>query len=330
MAQDIRFGTYNVGSGFYDYTAMANGNDQEIAKLQLIENIESKAKQDEVMKEIEEKMAEKLAGELDVIALQEVGRLTRPFAQKLQEKGFTIQPAPTRAKDGYFSCAIAYKTKLGSIKDISILSMSSPNERRVYGQAIGALILKVESGARIAFASLHSWGFQLYPMDHKHKQYDEHDKEQQGYAVTYAQEAVNLLANQWVDGALIGGDMNNNPENYEKGFVPFSNAGYWTYRADGPTNVNYIDKTSGYGLRIIDFIFSNFKRSLLSRVVNAVYSLFFTTFEVRAYGIGEAALIQGFDFNLDSNCSDHKPVAITLRIETHLALITRVKKAIVG
>ncbi len=329
MSQAIQFGTYNIGNGFGDLSSMAKHDPAQLKALNGIPDIAtSTTVQDAHMQKIEQKVAGQLAG-LDVIALQEVVNINRPFIQKLKESGFTIVTAPTRHQNGIIDCAIAYKADcFEQVKDLSKLSDSHADDRSLYGQTMGALILRVNSGAQLAFASLHSWGFQLYPKDHPLKEYSENDQNQSGYALTYARETIDLLNSVAVDGRIIGGDMNNNPDNFVDGFSVFENFGYETKDPGEATNVNYIDKeTYNYGSRTIDYIFCAFQKSFLSKIWNVFYSILYPTFEVTA---SEAKVMDGFDFTIETNCSDHKPVAVTITINTHEALVTRFWKLFSG
>ena len=331
MTQNIRFGTYNIGRGIVDYQSMLESNDQEKAKLDTViseraaniqmrgEDAKNLAKKN-LMEEAEDRVARKIANLLDVIALQEVATYNenRKFITTLEALGFKIVHASDNTSGS--SCAIAVKKEIiGLVSDISIQSESQPDRYQVYGQEIGGIVLKTKSGAQIAFASLHSWDMKLYPPTTVDKLYSSDDQAKQKWALHYGQEAVNLLNSQKVDAKIIGGDMNNNPDNYKEGFDVFTRANYTTQTPDGPTNVNRDDPQ--YKERKVDFIFTNFHKSLLSRIFNAFYSIFFTTFQVTSTG---AQVLPEFDFTMEGSCSDHKPVGLTLTIKKHEGLISKI------
>jgi endonuclease/exonuclease/phosphatase family metal-dependent hydrolase len=128
------------------------------------------------------------------------------------------------------------------------------------------------------------------------------------------------MKSKTTDGVVIGGDMNNNPDNFKDGFTIFENAGYKILDPKVPTNANHIDQKCGYPLRTIDFIFSSTKPLLAS-----IWSLFFGAFTVTA---SEAKVLEGFDFTIDSNCSDHLPVVSTITITKEESMITRLLRAL--
>lgn len=335
MSLTIRFGTYNRGISVGDYLYMVKGNDQERQKL--ISLAEVRAGQQDldqtqlnqaiqnIYLEVIVETAKRLANELDVIALQEIGSLeeSSPFIKTLQDLGFTIHhvtPDPTR---NMFSTAVAIRTSLFEQEDTtrSIRSQSFPDPNRLYGQDIAVIIAKVKGlSLPLAFCSLHSWGFQLYRPNKPNDQrsYLPKDNAQAGYAEKYTQEALDHLNNLNVSGSFIGGDMNNNLDNHGKPFNLIQEAGFELLTPDQDTNFNAFD--NDYPLRKIDFLFASQSQQSIFQKLKLIISRLWSQ---PLIFVASAKVLKGFDFTHNTNCSDHKPVGTTILIATSLMAKTQ-------
>lgn len=349
---NIRFGTFNKGLGIADFEMMLAGNEPE--KNKLLQRMQEKIGKQEltesnadpvkhaIYKETVIQTAERLARQLDVIALQEIGTLEKAqdFIQTLESHGFKIYHIHSETgKDNFFSTAIAIRQDLfeNDIVNHSFRSQSHP-DKRLYGQDIAAVVAKLKNMAlNLSFASMHSWGFQLYHPDHPANQrsYNQTDEANAEYAKIYAQEAVGN-SNLQVDYALIGGDMNNNNENHGEPFNIIRTAGYEILEPDQETNVNYVDAISNppYTFRKIDFLFAKGKENFvfdlpanLSFVEKIKYTFNRIWSSTPLVYVTPAKVLKDFDFTADKNCSDHKPVGTNILIATSVAskiwLLTR-------
>jgi hypothetical protein len=150
--QVLRFGTFNVGCGWADLQTMAFSASAETTELNKAISgcqnaAEQKARKQLFQYNIETSVANRLADQLDVISLQEITDEQRPFMNRLRERGFNVYLAPSRHTDYIYDCAIAVRSGLfQDVQNISILSESYPDNLRVYGQAIGAIVVKVNDG----------------------------------------------------------------------------------------------------------------------------------------------------------------------------------------
>lgn len=363
MTYNIRIGTFNIGAGWADYENMVAGNEDEKKKLK--EKIDSfnpkwdtyQTIKDQLQDKIEEVVAQKLANNFDIISLQEIKKLDRKFVKTLEEKGFSIycqdnvletnNPELAQLLKNQFShsgpswlsfgnkkvepqidTAIAVRTSLfEKVQNLSIKSESYPDEEIPYGQEIAAVVAKIkDTNIDLAIASMHSWGFPLYPkeVDKSDKSlYNKYDYENMSYATTYMAEAIKTVKEQNATISLIAGDLNNNPDNYDKPFKLIEKNGFDILEPDQETNVNRFDED--YKFRKIDFIFTPNKNfhSLLWRIWNSIVSFFFSTTIV---SFEKAKVLDDFDFTMEKNCSDHKPVGTVIHIETKESTLKRMMK----
>ncbi len=331
MSVDIKFVTFNIGQGWGDYTSMLKNNEQELKKInvKLNEEIELINKEkgldahtgsSEILAQAEEKLiarieiavAERLAGQADVIALQEVADLKRPLIKKLEELGFEIHTY--KGTIPRFSTAIAIRKEQfeENSENRSIVSQSDKNDRSIYGQEITAIVAKVKNSAiRIAFSSLHSWGFQLYG-PHQKRDYQKRDIEQIKAGIRYSEEAFDNLKDKVF--TVIAGDMNNNPQNQPVQFQHIEKRGFEILEPNEDTNINGYDPE--YKDRKIDFIF--IPKKTVMQCLNAKVQKFFVGQTILT--ATPAKVLEGFDFTVEGNCSDHKPVRTTLNV-THQASV---------
>jgi exonuclease III len=333
MSYVLNVGTFNIGGGYGDYINMLIPRDGELRQIQKeyqafaqqevnertdlsrddVRRIEWNAKL-KVMEDIEKRVAEHLAQELDVIHLQEVKTLKRRFVTALEAQGFKIYHLERGKKKATFSTAVALKSSLfeDCVQNISVASQSDKgSDRHIYGQEVAAVIAKIKNSCvKLAFASLHSWGFTLYSPDStEHKIYSQNDRDQMKWGVEYTREAIQNFNHHSFDHGLMGGDMNNNPQNSREQFDLLAESGYNIWEPNEPTNINPSDV---YKDRKIDFIFSR-NLSFLQRIWRTVSSIFFSQIEAQ---ISNARVLPGFDFTRTGNCSDHKPFAVTLTLRT--------------
>lgn len=347
MTHTIRFATFNIGIGWQDYNSMvANFPDQKnLLKqkfdTQFSQHLGDRKKEDvtfqefqdiqisvhnDLIKTIEESTAKRLAKECDVIALQEVCNLDRPFIQMLQSEGFEIHNSTFRNANNMFSTAIAIRKELFyNVENISIKS-SANNNQGILGQEIAAVAVKIKNTKlQIAFSSLHSWGFQLYAPHIKRgeRMYNHQDNINILNALKYIKEAKGVLKMPRIFGSFIAGDMNNNPENQPKPFDRMRKK-YDLLTPDQPTNINGVDTTSDYPLRKIDFIFAPKSSSSL---IYKIWAYVTTVFICRKpfITVSSAKVLPGFDFACETNCSDHKPVITTIHIITESRITALIK-----
>ncbi len=339
MSYNIRFGTFNVGQGFSDYSTMLSNDDEQYKRFERrVKNAVAETEKDhteeqlkdperrkvikefahfKIMHKIETSVAEKLSNQCDVIALQEVVRVSRTFIKTLEEKGFKIYHYEKGSK---FSNAVALRESLfePQVTNVSIPSKSG-KDGPILGQEIAAVIAKIKNlNLEMTFSSIHSWGFQLYHPDQTDRQYGKRDLDQIKYGETYIKEAFNNLKRRSIK--VIAGDMNNNPQNQPGQFDFIKSQGFEVLEPNDITNINGYDPN--YQKRKIDFIFVA-KPSAVQRVCSAVASLFVSRASVK---YSPATVLEGFDFTLDSNCSDHKPVVTTITIDSLPSTISRIYK----
>ncbi len=324
MTININFGTYNVGQGFDDYNFMLNASPEEKKKkkdefkgLNSQEKVVQKKK--ELTARVEKSCAQKISKEVDVLCLQELMDLNRPFAQELMKQDFKIYRCGNDPKER-ISTAIAIKTdKFSTIRNKSFKSKSGDEQGGVYGQEIASIEVTLKDvKTKFNFSSLHSWGFQLYHP--AQEQRDIRDLENKQRALAYAKEAVKA-AKTHAGCSFIGGDMNNNTDNYRKQFSVFEKAGYDVLETTQTTNINYGDLISGYkNERKIDYLFAK-GPSKIGRIWNKFISFFKTTVTMQT---GGAWLLEDFEFEMDKNCSDHKPIKTTIIITPKKSKIAKI------
>lgn len=334
MTYKINVATFNLGCGYNDYSNMLSNSPAQNKLLEETEkDIENdatlysrqirdyglpndsyiKGRKDGLMYNIEKTVAERLAKKCDVICLQEVGNMSRTFIKTLERKGFKIycvNPA-----DEYFSTAVALRTDaFEKPVNFSIRSQSNIyNKKKPYGQEIAGVTAKIKnSNLSMAFSSLHSPGFQLFSKTQQ-KKYSNDDLQNIEWCVKYTREAIDNIKKIKSDFDVIAGDFNNNPHNDEQQFKMLQEAGYERLESDAPTNINSRD--AGYRDRKIDFIFTPAKQiySLLARIWLVLTSFFISRTE---FTVSKAKVLQDFDFTIEGNCSDHKPVVTTIKIST--------------
>ncbi len=329
MSTEIRFASFNCGSGWADYKGMVSASEAESKALQqelgpMNSPEEFSAATKKRMEQIETIVADKLADSQDVICLQELKDPNRPFVKKLEEKGFHIfrlEQNDPQADKSNLENVVAIRRKLfdeGVIKsadNISIPSESHPiRGRPSYGQQIAATIVRLKSGVTLSFTSLYNWGFPLYPQDlpEEMKQRFEDDTAAMEYGLTYTEEAVENVKKHHVDFAVISGDINNNPENDERPFKYLEASRFKVHEPDQPTNINAAD-LNRYNERKIDFIFTSVQPSQpwYKKIGSAFRSIFFSSVSIE---ITEPKVLEGYDFTRNTNCSDHKPLGMTIKV----------------
>lgn len=297
----------------------------------------------QLIKEIEESTVKRLAKECDVIALQNIGKMDRPFVTSLQEEGFAIYSIPIQSITNIFSTAIAIRTNAfeSTPQNISKKSTSDsaptksavpiillPNDNGVecynplHGQEIAAVVATIKNTTlNIAFSSLHSWAFHLYPPDVnvKHRRYMLSDRINMASAVNYIKEVKGNLRIPRVIGTFMAGDMNNNPENQS---APFDRVRK-KYDILAPDQATYFQSSDPYRYhdRKIDFVFvPKSTSSFLRRIWTAISTFFVCRKPVII--TTPAKVLPGFDFTVEGNCSNHKPVMTTITIITESTIST--------
>lgn len=344
MSSIIRFGTFNVGQGYSDYSMMLSNSENEYIRLEkeiksavaetesgfteeqrktpnIREEIAELA-QAKITKKIEIAVAKKLSDQCDVIALQEVVYLHRPFIKTLEEKEFKIY----RYEKGNprFSNAIALRESLfePQVTNVSIPSKSG-KDGPIYGREIAAVIAKIKNlNLEMAFSSIHSWGFQLFHPAQTNRQYSKKDLDQIKYGEDYTKEAVNNLKGRSIK--VIAGDMNNNPQNQPGQFDFIKSQGFEVLEPNDITNINGYDPNCTE--RKIDFIFVP-KQSVVQRLCSAVAAFFVSRASVT---YSPAKVLDGFAYTLEGNCSDHKPVVTTITISNMPSTISRIYKYVLS
>lgn len=352
MSQTFHIGTFNIGRGFGDYEAMLrNFPDQykqltdEKAALKQKEITTrgytpgslnnkptaaavEKVAENAIMQRIEPVIAKRLADRCDVICLQEVTDANRPFIETLQKAGFEFFYPPG---SNNFSTAIAVRRgTFDRVTNISILSDSSnigtlDTQKSIVGQEIAAVVVKIKGAdTQIAISSLHCWGLQLTPPGGPAKIYSKYEREVSLPRIDrYINEAIfHLKTNYPAAFALMAGDMNNNPHNYQKAFDIIEEAGFQTLEPDEATDINGIEKDDDlenprpfYLYRKLDFFFPLLpKISRISSIWSAFLSLFVCKTPI--FTVSAAKVIKDINYSYAGNCSDHRPVVIDLTIKT--------------
>lgn len=174
MTHQIRYGTYNIGVGWGDYSSMAYADKDQRAKIDAAlshcqneeENLETR---NQLQTKIEKTVADRLTQQFDVICLQEVKKIDRTLIKELKDQGFAIyyvdQDKARAENEQDCDNAIALRSSLfeDDVQNISQNSESHPTRRGDIGQDIAAVVAKVKgSSVKLAFSSLHEWGFKLY------------------------------------------------------------------------------------------------------------------------------------------------------------------------
>lgn len=325
MVSTLRIASYNIGQGLADYSSMLKANIEELKKV----NAEIAPEElDAHFEKVERIAAEKISAQADVICLQEVARADRVFIKTLQQQGFEIfylnseqaNQEPTIEVESNeapkVKTVMALRARLFSkIENTSIASKSHPLARGIYGQDIASVVATFASTqTRMSFSSLHSWGFQLYnPERNDDKNYNRRDIESQSYACTYMTEALTNSKRHNAAVTILGGDMNNNPDNFVKPFNEIKRQGYQINEPDQATNVNYTEPH--YTERKIDYIFSkgtNTKETFWNKIAN----VFKKIFGLPRVSISNAKIAENFAFTVEGNCSDHLPIVATVTITT--------------
>ena len=328
MIESIRFGTFNVGSGSADNVALMKEikkPDSDLAnKLKKASNITDYENiENEAQAAQEIIVADKVASLFDVICLQEVRDLNRPFMQELTEQGFTFTQA---------TADTVIATRIPTIIDIGIKSKTNEDDSRPYGDDIAAINLTINR-VNVAVASMHSHGFQLYTKPKKDKEpedvsYVRNDHEMMRRSAIYTEETVRVLKESNADVLLVGGDLNNNPRNYGKPFQILNEIGLKTLKPNQKTNINEFD--NNYRLRTIDFLFAGARKGSQTKVLIApsrlthLFHNFTSLFVDRVFvTVTPATVPEGFEYELGKNCSDHKPVITTITVERRYSLYHR-------
>ncbi len=324
MTINIEFGSYNVGQGWNDYKYMLSANRTELNKINdKLQGLNTPQEIEKIIKnlsdQIERKCAEKISKRIDVLCLQELIDLKRPFAQELIKNGFKIYRCGNNPGD-VMSTAVAVKTdKFSTICNKSFKSMSGNGQVGVYGQEIASIEATLKnSKTKLNFSSLHSWGFQLYHPDKTQKNIPDLENKQR--ALAYAQEAVKTVKTH-TGCSFIGGDMNNNTDNYKEQFSVFEKAGYDVLETTQTTNINHGDLAYGDEKeRKVDYLFAK-GPSKIGKIWNKFISLFKTTITMQTLG---AWPLKDFEFEMDKNCSDHKPICTTIIIKSRKSTVARI------
>lgn len=327
----IKYLSYNVGTVWNDYKNMVKGSPDEqafkqevgIPKDQAIdsslENAETKTKIFNLQQKTERAVAEKIK-QYDVISFQEIKSLKRAVVKDLsQEFNFYHLPSDPNSKSSCDTAIAIRKTLCADANNISLNSLSyevGGKDKRPghMGQDIAAITAPIKVAnktAMVAFASMHTWGFKLYSPDQKERAYEKDDISGKCCADAYAFEATALMHQHQPDFAVIGADMNNNRENYPRTFEQIEKNRFQVWEPDQETNVNNHPTEKDYRLRKIDFIFTS-KNSTLQKIVQSIISIFKSTL---VFHTTEAKVVEGFDFNMTDNCSDHKPITMTITIQ---------------
>lgn len=289
MSVSLRVATYNIG--------VPGGPD----------NLNSLDLSDDERAVEETNAADRLAAFADVILLQEAYESERPFLQQLRTRGFHYI---SLAGD----TAIASRVPMNDVVTRNRMSESFPEKNGAQGQDISAVTFKVNK-VKIAMASMHNWGFNLYHRDASDEDKSgvyRADRENKPRSVIYTQETLDLLESENAHVSIIGGDLNNNRDNYLETFEMFESAGFETHEPSEPTNKN--PKQPDYLDRVIDYIFtaSPAKRELYFGSFSSKISSFFSGIIKDRVWTSDAYIPPGFDFNVGGSCSDHKPVIITV------------------
>lgn len=337
MSFDVRFATFNMGQGSQDFWAMlpqdekvkyqaeVDGQLKQSFTSEELENpgdrledmraVQRQAEQT-IIDRIEISVAERLADQCDVIALQEMMNDDRAFIRTLKEKGFLIYSRTIERNNP--SAAVALRANMFVNGDNCSISSKS-GKAGVYGQEIAAVTAThKDSNVKLTFSSLHSWGFQLYNPDQAYDQEIQDVKNNDPNVrkgVAYTKEAFNNLPNRSL--SMLAGDMNNNPQNQPEQFKFIERQGFEVLEPDQITNVNRGDLD--YIERKIDFIFVP-KKSLFQRVCSFVSSFFASTVSLTH---SSAKVLEGFDYTFEGNCSDHKPLATTITVTVIPSKISR-------
>ncbi len=350
MSHTVRIGTFNIGSGYGDYTTMLQNFPAEFQQLgteytrlrthengaHTVESLQirdttrtvAKVVEDTIMARIEPIIAKRLAARCDVICLQEITTTNRPFIQTLVEQGFEFFFCGDPQN---LSTAVALRKSVFDGRNISILSQSSsigtPDiTKPIPGQEIGGVVATIKgTNLNIAISSLHCWGLPLHPpgTDPKtiEKGYTNWDKNtSKPRALKYTQEAMANLRGNPAAFTIMAGDMNNNPHNHAQQFDEIQKAGYQIFEPNEATDINSADTTGEppiptYLYRKLDFFFPLLPKS---RMISRLWSDFLSLFVCKApiFRVSEARVMKEVRYSYNDNCSDHRPVVVDLTIQT--------------
>jgi hypothetical protein len=111
------------------------------------------------------------------------------------------------------------------------------------------------------------------------------------------------------DCKIIGGDTNNNLDNYREVFDEINKKDFTILESNEETNVN---RFKLYKLRKIDYLFSSISAKFAKNWRTMIVSLFVSRTMIQ---VGKAEVLKGFDFTMDDNCSDHKPIRTIVQIQ---------------
>lgn len=345
---NIRIGTYNIGVPFSDYQSMLRTKDPEGTKAlnlrmaekqkgeeyqaldrsyQTLSDQDKKAAraqfgrltaqyEQQIGDEIERPIAAKLAGELDVICIQEVKKVSRAFLTTLKDQGFEIiQPEGEE-----IDTAIAvHKGIYASYDNFSRLTVPQ-REGQAYGEDIAGVNLTLKNGVKLAIGSLHTPGFALYRPGTTPPNYATDQTGEKKIADKYVQVAFETLNRQNADVKFMLGDMNNNPQNHA---AQFSIIKKMSFKVMQPKQATDWNGSNEYSDRVLDFIFLK-QQSVLKYLGLLLKSIFLPTLRVSATA---AEVMKGYAFAPGQTCSDHLPVATVLHIETR-SLLQRIGQAV--
>lgn len=300
MSACLTINSFNMGASIGNYLQLCQHKDNNFHIL----DPEQKAFQAKY-EAVQNKAAELLCGTSDVYCLQEVGDMSRPIINKLQNSQYTIIHLHGAEK---FGTAIALRqAEFYDITNQSFEVELAPNEK--YDVAVASATHS--TGKRMTFISMHVPGFPF-----------EDVSEPESRPGDLYTRAVATKLSQIAKGRLqvIGADMNANPAIYHQAGVKFENRfshlahqGFQTCGIGYHTNVNP-RSTPLYQQREIDFIFVN-RPSLLQRIRSI-----FCSFTDISVGITNK---YSNWWNPEVNCSDHIPVNATLRFNTRPSQIAQ-------
>ena len=333
ITEHIRFGTFNIGihQGDYQSSRADGGAELHKAATRILDATykergdlsEKQRRADyekardeavgQIYRTVEVSTAEKLSTALDVISLQEVGDFNRPFIRTLMQNGFKIHIVKDSEKP---DTAIALRESHFNTQTNLSQASTTAVAGAPYGKDIAGVVATLtKSKVNLSFLSLHSWGFPIFKKG-EDKRYGKRDQENIAHAKEYFAEALAIAQKQPADGAFIGGDMNNNPDNIVEPFVQAREAGYQL--KEPPEDTNYL---RGEG-RKIDFIFGpQLSLSFFKRIWRAIVSIFTSTTKMT---ITPPIVLTDFNFTVEGNCSDHKPVGVAIFITKQASLFSRI------
>lgn len=300
---NINVCSYNMGSGSNDYGRLCAHKEWKDLNRNMTQE-EYKSQYDSTQK----KTAELLIGKANVYCLQEVMIEDRPLIESLKTKNFEIIRLSKDSEDPCFDTAIALDTtQFNNIENQSISVEISKGYKKDVAIATAT---HISSGQRIIFVSAHVPGFSFSGAS-------ENDIRSGDIYCDNIIKEISRIGNNAL--AVIGADMNANPEKLKSRFTPFSDQGLETYRTKSPTNVNpndIIDKE-----REIDFIFTKTPKPSIWQKIKSIFA---STIQFK-YEIKNDDNPIGWD--LKKNASDHLPIFINVSKEETISKINQLWNA---